>query len=293
MRQRANIRRRRQVTTPRPRRGGDDDSLDSLSAERMAKFRRAGPPSEVRRDREPARHPTTLWEFPAQHYELPGGSTMQGDKDYAGATPGWVIWECLERWTKPGDTVLDPMCGSGTSLDVCADTKRRGLGFDLVSRRSDITTADARKLPVADAAVDFVFIDPPYSTHITYSTHGDCIGQLDAITDGGRNYFAAMRQVIAECLRVLRTGGHLAIFVSDSCGDGRFAPIGARLFEMAAADAEPIEWVCVSRQNRKLASEPYQRAAQERGQMLRGFSHLMVFRRGAKVGGSAPGRPRR
>lgn len=281
------------MTRPRSRPAGDDDSLDSLSAEQMARFRRAPGPPSVRRDREPALHPTTLWGFPAQHYELPGGSTMQGDKDYAGATPGWVIWECLERWSRPGDTVLDPMCGSGTTLDVCADLKRRGLGFDLVSRRSDITAADARKLPLPDGAVDCVFVDPPYSTHITYSSNRDCIGQLDAIADGGRAYFAAMRQVLAECLRVLRPGGHLAIFVSDSCGDGRFAPIGARLFEMAAAGAEPVDWICVERQNRKLGSQPYQRAAQERGQMLRGFSHLMVFRRGASAGGTAPERPRR
>ena len=38
---------------------------------------------------------TTLWEFPSQHY----GSSSQGDKEYKGATPSYVIWNLLERST--------------------------------------------------------------------------------------------------------------------------------------------------------------------------------------------------
>ena len=34
--------------------------------------------------------PTTLWEYPSQHYDTPAGRT-QGDPGYAGATPSWVI----------------------------------------------------------------------------------------------------------------------------------------------------------------------------------------------------------
>ena len=68
---------------------------------------------------------TTLWDYPSQHY----GTTMQGDKSYKGATPSYVIWNLLERYTRKGDKVLDPCCGSGTTLDVCADLERVGFGF--------------------------------------------------------------------------------------------------------------------------------------------------------------------
>ena len=52
---------------------------------------------------------TTLWEYPSQHY----GEGMQGNKNYKGATPSFVIWNLLQRYTKKGDKVVDPMCGSG------------------------------------------------------------------------------------------------------------------------------------------------------------------------------------
>ena len=60
--------------------------------------------------------PTTLWEYPSQHYDWRDAEgrlhTMQGDKDYAGATPSWVIWQLLMRYTRETDRVVDPFCGS-------------------------------------------------------------------------------------------------------------------------------------------------------------------------------------
>ena len=133
--------------------------------------------------------PTTLWEYPSQHYDafvdesgrvVQAARTMQGDKDYVGATPSWIIWQLLMRYTRAGDTILDPMCGSGTTVDVCADLGRRAAAFDLHPRRPDVARADARTLPLKDQSVDFVFIDPPYSTHVDYSDDPSCIGKLDA-----------------------------------------------------------------------------------------------------------------
>jgi DNA modification methylase len=37
----------------------------------------------------------------------------------------------VERYTKPGDLIVDPFCGSGTTLDVAKDTGRRARGFDV------------------------------------------------------------------------------------------------------------------------------------------------------------------
>ena len=84
--------------------------------------------------------PTTLRDYPSQHY----GKTIQGSAQYRGATPSYVIWNLLSRYTREGDLVLDPMCGSGTTLDVCTDLGRRGVGFDLQPQRDDIQLGDAR-----------------------------------------------------------------------------------------------------------------------------------------------------
>src|SRR5271170_3897997 len=134
---------------------------------------------------------TTLWDYPSQHY----GQSVQGDPNYRGATPSYIIWNLLQRYTKPKDLVIDPCAGSGTTLDVARDLKRRALGYDLNPTRKDIFRVDARKLPLEDAKVDFAFIDPPYSNHIDYSDDPRCIGKLDA---AGPEYYQAMDQVIAE-----------------------------------------------------------------------------------------------
>lgn len=249
---------------------------------------------------------TTLWEYPSQHYNAATGA-MQGDKAYVGATPSWVIWQLLQRYTREGDVILDPMCGSGTTLDVAKDLGRKGVGFDLAPSRADIRAADARALPMADASVDFVFVDPPYSTHVDYSDDPACIGKLDAFEEApaaGRNdrersaragkageggglnaYYAAMERVIGEMHRVLRDRRYMALYVSDSYkkvkGEkgGRFAPIGFELFGLLRRRFVPIDIVCVVRHNQKLGRGNWHKAAEEGNFFLRGFNYLFIMKK--------------
>jgi adenine-specific DNA-methyltransferase len=296
--------------------------------------KRRGPAGRDDRGAAPGRRPplsiatTTLWEYPSQHYDAKSigvpdpietdadGSeasrradaaaatapvrrdrNMQGDRTYVGATPSWVIWQLLSRYTKAKDLCVDPMAGSGTSLDVARDLGRRALGYDLQPTRKDIFRADARKLPLEDAVADFAFVDPPYSTHVDYSDDPRCIGKLDAGgTDRGRAYYEAMDLVIAELHRVLKPGRHLGLYVSDSYrrkrgaapGEGDFMPIGFELFSMLRERFEPIDIVSVVRHNAKLAKGNWHRAAEEQNFFLRGFNYLFIVRKG----GSEPTRPR-
>src|SRR5687768_11479376 len=170
--------------------------------------------------------PTTLWDYPSQDY----GDTHQGRPGYKGATPSYVIWNLLQRYTKENDLIVDPFAGSGTTLDVARDLKRRGLGYDVHPARKDIFRLDARKLPPElSAKVDFVFMDPPYSTHLDYGDDPRDIGKLDVAK--GPAYYDAMEQVFAESLRVLGRGRHLGLYVGDSfVKDQAFHPIGFELF---------------------------------------------------------------
>lgn len=222
---------------------------------------------------------TTLWEYPSQHY----GDAIQGDKNYTGATPSWVIWQLLQRYTKPKQLVVDPMCGSGTTIDVARDLGRKALGYDVAThqRRSDIFNADARKLPLEDGKADFVFVDPPYSTHIDYSNDPRCIGKLDAGgDDGGAAYYSAMREAITEMDRVLKPGRHMALYVSDSFRKGQpFMPIGFELFAILRERFEPVDIIAVVRHNEKLARGNFHKAAEEENFFLRGFNYLFIMRK--------------
>jgi DNA modification methylase len=242
---------------------------------------------------------TTLWEYPSQHYtsdreptaeEKAEGRTrfMQGSKHYVGATPSWVIWQLLMRYTKPGDVVVDPMCGSGTTIDVCRDLKRKARGFDLQPTRKEIQKADARAIPLPDESADFVFIDPPYSTHVEYSLDPRCIGKLDAGgRDGGEAYYRSMSEVIAEIDRILKPGATMGLYVSDSWrktpggapGEGEFMPIGFELFAIMREHFEPVDIVCVVRHNEKLERGNWHKAAEEQNFFLRGFNYCFIMRK--------------
>jgi adenine-specific DNA-methyltransferase len=265
---------------------------------------------------------TTLWEYPSQHYGPESGSAMQGDKAYVGATPSWVIWQLLTRYTRENDLVVDPMCGSGTTIDVARDLKRRAIGYDLSPPpdRPDIFRADARALPLEDGKADFVFIDPPYSTHVEYSADPRCIGKLDAGgDDAGRAYYEAMEGVISEIHRVLKDRRYMGLYVSDSwrrkkgeergaaqnrkerpgsesratqsrasqgTRGGLFMPIGFELFSVLRKRFIPVDIIAVVRHNEKLSRGNWHKAAEEGNFFLRGFSYLFIMKKdeGARTG---------
>jgi DNA modification methylase len=220
---------------------------------------------------------TTLWEYPSQHY----GPAMQGDQAYQGATPSYVIWNLLQRYTRTNDLIVDPMCGSGTTLDVAKDLERRAVGYDLAPYRKDILRADARKLPLAAASADFVFVDPPYSTHLEYSDDPACIGKLDAHDP---KYYEAMEGVIREIHRILRPGRYMALYCSDSFQKKKpFCPIGFRLFGLLEKYLTPVDIVAVMRHSRTLKRGRYHKAAEEGNFFLRGFNYLLIMKKPAEA----------
>jgi DNA modification methylase len=225
---------------------------------------------------------TTLWDFPSQQY----GDESQGDQEYRGATPAYLIWNLLQRYTKPKDLVVDPMAGSGTTLDVARELGRRALGYDLNVTRKDVFRADARKLPLEDAKADFAFVDPPYSTHVHYSDDPRCIGKLDA---AGPEYYAAMAEVIAEIHRILRPDRYMALYACDSFRKGKpFRPIGFELFRLLRDRFEPADVVSVVRRNRTLLRRHWHTAAEEGNYFLRGFNYLFIMYKPSATGSKPP-----
>jgi DNA modification methylase len=242
------------------------------------------PPPHRQRPAAPFKRPplrpqvTTLWDYPSQDY----GDQQQGIPGYKGATPSYIIWNLLQRYTKPNELVIDPFCGSGTTLDVARDLKRRALGYDVHPTRKDIFRVDARKLPPElTGKVDFLFMDPPYSTHLDYGPDPRDIGKLEARTG---DYYAAMEQVFTEVVRVLKPGKHMALYVSDSYEHdktgGAFHALGFELFDrMRQAGLIPVDIISVVRHNKTLEMGNYRKAAEEQNFFLRGFNYLFIMRK--------------
>ncbi len=86
---------------------------------------------------------TTLWDYPKQSY----GKSPKGNNKYPGVTPAFISWNLVQRYTEPGDLVLDPMAGSGTTIDVCKEEGRRVIGYDIAPAHPEVQQADARNIP--------------------------------------------------------------------------------------------------------------------------------------------------
>ncbi len=194
-----------------------------------------------------------------------------------GATPSYVIWNLIQRYTKPGHLVVDPMCGSGTTLDVAKDTGRKARGFDLSPYRADIEPADARKLPLQPQSVDLFFVDPPYGDHIDYSEDPRCIGKL---SPHDPRFYTELGRVFREAHRVMKPGAVIGVYVCDFFNKKEgFAPVGFGLFDALAQLFTPIDTIAVVRHNKTLELGNYRKAAEEQNFFLRGFNYLFVLQK--------------
>jgi len=220
----------------------------------------------------PTLETTTLWDFPRQNY----GDKAHGDNKFNGVTPAFIIWNLIQRYTKEGDLVVDPMCGSGTTIDVCKEENRKVIGYDLSPRRKDIIRNDARKIPLEDNSADFVFVDSPYSDNIKYSNDPKCIGKLSCEK---KEFFIALDTVAKEIHRTLKPAKVMAWLIGDQCKKKTFVPVGFRLYEILTKYFEPIDLVCVSRHNQTSNTPIWHERARRFNFYLRGFKYLLIMKK--------------
>jgi len=57
--------------------------------------------------------------------------TIKDENYHAAAFPEELIYGLIHTFSNEGDTVIDPFLGSGTTLKVCRNMNRRGIGFEI------------------------------------------------------------------------------------------------------------------------------------------------------------------
>jgi len=163
--------------------------------------------------------PYTIWDFQYR-------DDYAGDRDFHGNCSPQVVEQCMWRLTNEGDLVLDPMAGSGTTIDVCKRYNRKCVGYDIKPppQRTDIIQNDSRKIPLSNESVDMVFIHPPY-WNLTYFTRAE-----ERLPDLSRaktseEFLDMLKQVFQECYRTLKRGKFMCVLLGDLIRDGRFIPL--------------------------------------------------------------------
>ena len=219
---------------------------------------------------------TTLWDFPTQNY----GDKPHGNNKYNGVTPAFIIWNLLQRYTNENDLVVDPMCGSGTTIDVAKELKRKVIGYDINVVRSDVIKSDARSIPLEDNSVDFVFIDSPYSDNIKYSNDPLCIGKISCEK---KAFYDELEKVTKEIYRILKSDKVMAWLIGDQWIKKKFTPVGFKIYEMLTRYFEPVDIICVTRRNQSSNTSVWHYRARKFNFFLRGFKYLLIMRKTEKV----------
>lgn len=226
-------------------------------------------------DEKPPFETTTLWDYPKQSY----GSTPKGNNKFQGVTPAFIIWNMIQRYTKPGDLIVDPMCGSGTTIDVALDEKRKAICYDIHPQRKDIIKNDSRKIPLKDNSVDMVFIDSPYGDNVRYGDDPKDIGKISAEDE---EFYTELDKVAKEIYRILKPGKVIGWLIGDQWVKRKFTPVGFKIYAMLDRYFEPVDLICVTRQNQSSNTGVWHYRARKFNFFLRGFKHLIIMRKPEK-----------
>jgi modification methylase len=160
-----------------------------------------------------------------------------------------IAGQAIAAYTQPGDLVLDPMCGIGTTLVEAMHLGRDAVGVEYEPRwaqlaganlrlarrhgapgRGEVVDGDARHLPgVVDPAirglVALVLTSPPYgaSLHgqvsatpgagVTKSHYKYSTDPANLAHAGHHALLEGMVQILTGCSRLLRPGGIVAMTV--------------------------------------------------------------------------------
>lgn len=230
--------------------------------------------SDLSVEEKPKLESTTLWDYPRQSY----GKTPKGNNKYAGVTPAFVIWNMIQRYTEPGDLVLDPMCGSGTTLDVCNEEGRKAICYDIAPPpyRPDVLQNDARYIPLPDNHVDMIFVDSPYGDNIRYNDHPDNIG---LISSENEKFYEELEKVMDQCYRVLKPGKVIGWLIGDQWVKKKFTSVGFRVYQSLCKNFETVDIICVVRRSQASNTSFWHSRAKRYNFYLRGFKYLFIMRK--------------
>ncbi|AFD00188.1 Putative RNA methylase family UPF0020 [Methanocella conradii HZ254] len=184
---------------------------------------------------------TTLWSFPVR------GNWATHSPDYRGNFAPQIARNLILKYSKEGDTVLDPMAGGGTTLIEAKLLNRKGIGFDINPKAVDITiknlrfecnsnyepkvkVGDVRNLKeIPDSSIDLIITHPPYLNIIKYSD-GKIEGDLSNISSL-KKFCDELELGIKEFYRVLKEDSYCAILIGDTRRAKHYVPLSYYVME--------------------------------------------------------------
>lgn len=161
--------------------------------------------------------------------------------------PESLVAAVIDEYTMPGQRVLDPFAGYGTTLVVAERMGRTAIGVELLPQRAElirtrvagdaeVITGDARNLAtLVDGPIDLCVTSPPY---MTATGHPQNPFTAYRTLDGDyANYLADIGSTFAQVAALLRPGGHVVVNVANLLTGVTVTPLA---WDLAGAVAEHL-----------------------------------------------------
>lgn len=241
---------------------------------------------------------TNVWSYPRR------GDWATHKGNYRGNFPPQLARNVILRYSEKGETVLDQMVGSGTTLIECKLLGRNGIGVDInknsimltrdrlnfryttLDYDSDSTTqktyvGDARNLNLIKSnSIDLILTHPPYANIIPYSKNevdGD-LSNVHKISE----FVDKMSMVAKESHRVLKPDKYCAILVGDTRRNKHHVPIAFRVMQAFLDSGFVLKEDVIKRQWRCKATPFWLKKSIDYNFLLLMYEHLFIFRKPTK-----------
>ncbi len=229
-------------------------------------------------------------------------------RDTSGAHGAWywgnfipqIPHQMMLRFTRPGDWVLDPFVGSGTTLIECRRLGRNGFGVelnpDVAAHAAEVVAQEpnphhvSTEIAVGDSATfdleaalaarsvekaHLVILHPPYHDIIRFGGGGADLSSAPTVED----FLSRFSAVVARALDVLAPGHVLVVVIGDKYQGSAWVPLGFQAMQVVLDQGCTLKSIVVKNLDRTRAKRDQQ--ALWRYRALAGgfyvFKHEYIF----------------
>ena len=230
---------------------------------------------------------TTVWSFKTR------GNWASHKGNYRGNWSPYIPRNLILRYSKEGDTVLDPFLGSGTTLVETKLLKRKGIGIDInpmsikmseenlrFNKNSNyeplLINKDSRNLNfIDDNSIDLICAHPPYANIIKYSEdiNGD-LSHLDIDL-----FLLEMSKIADELFRVLKNNKYCAILIGDTRKNKHIIPLGFKVMQVFLNAGFLLKENIIKEQHNCQATGFWYKKSIDYNFLLIAHEYLFVFRK--------------